>query len=318
MNVLVTGVGAIIGQGVLKSLRSGGFLGELHGMDIYPHAYGQFLCDKFHFAERADSPNFVDAVNEIIKKANIDLVIPGIEQDLYRLHAESQKINAKVVLNNRLLIELSKDKWATYVFFKDKCVDLIPTYEKGDFDFLSKNLGLPFVLKPKFSYASKGLFLIQDELQFNALVARKSGLLIFQKRILPVEGEFTIHLFGNGRGDVLDFLAMKRSLASDGSTSYAEYSNNKAVLEYCFEIARITKPVGPTNIQLMLENGKPLLLEINPRFSSSCSIATLMGYNSPMHAISFYNSNESLKVLPKIPKKVVRFIEDWAFPEEQL
>lgn len=317
MKVLVTGVGAIIGQGILKSLRQGGFEGKIHGMDIYSHAYGQVMCDKFHLAPRADSASYIEQVNSIIEENKIDLILPGIEQDLYRLHKEIGRVKCQVVMNADLLIELSKDKWATFNFFKKSGLNLIPTYDVCDFEFLKNKLGLPFILKPKFSYASKGLHLVEDENQFKALIFGKENSLIFQKRILPFEGEYTVHLFGDGEGAILDILAMKRQLSSDGSTGVAEFSNNKEVIEYCERIASLTKPKGPTNIQLMLENKQPLLLEINPRFSSACSIATIMGFNSPMHSIAYFLEKKEPRVLPKAAKKVVRYIEDWILPSEQ-
>ena len=56
INVLVTGVGAIIGYGIINSLKmQNEYPIRIVGMDIYDDAYGQFLCDKFYVAERADS-----------------------------------------------------------------------------------------------------------------------------------------------------------------------------------------------------------------------------------------------------------------------
>ena len=118
LNILVTGVGAIIGYGIIKSLREQTtYEVRIIGMDIYDDAYGQFVCDKFYIAERADSPKYLDFINHIVEKENIDLIMPGIEQDMYRLHELGEKVNTKVIMNNDLLIELSQDKLLTYDFF---------------------------------------------------------------------------------------------------------------------------------------------------------------------------------------------------------
>ena len=56
--VLATGVGAIIGYGVVRSLRKSRFAVRIIGMDIYPDAAGQQWCDVFEQAVRADDPNY--------------------------------------------------------------------------------------------------------------------------------------------------------------------------------------------------------------------------------------------------------------------
>ena len=49
INVLVTGVGAIIGYGIINSLKmQNEYPIRIVGMDIYDDAYGQFLCDIDH------------------------------------------------------------------------------------------------------------------------------------------------------------------------------------------------------------------------------------------------------------------------------
>ena len=48
--ILVTGVGAIMGYGILRSLRSTGRKLNLVGLDIYPDAAGQEWCDVFEKA----------------------------------------------------------------------------------------------------------------------------------------------------------------------------------------------------------------------------------------------------------------------------
>lgn len=314
MKILVTGVGAIIGQGILKSLKDYG--SELHGMDIFEHAYGQSLCMSFHKAERADSPNYFSFIEALHAKYQFDLVIPGIEQDMYALHSLKAKLKCKILLNNDLLIGLSKDKWKTFEYFKN--VDgwpLIPTQLHNSFEILKDGLGLPFLMKPKFSYASKSIHTIKDKYDFDYFTKGQESSSIFQKIVGSQTEEFTLHLFGDGKGGVLDQIVMNRSLSKEGATSIAEYSEDKNLNEYCKKIAQVTKPLGPTNVQVMRDNGVIRLLEINPRLSSACSIATLMGYNAPQHALDFFVKKVPLKIQKKRHLKVVRHIDDWIFKE---
>ena len=61
IHALVTGVGAIIGYGIIKSLRQSGLPIYIVGMDIYEDAVGQHWCDKFIQAKYAIDPNYTGA-----------------------------------------------------------------------------------------------------------------------------------------------------------------------------------------------------------------------------------------------------------------
>ena len=85
ITVLITGVGAIIGYGLINSLKKSKYDCRIIGIDIFHDAVGQKWCDTFIQGVRADSDEFISFINNIIKTENVDLVIPGIEQDLKAL-----------------------------------------------------------------------------------------------------------------------------------------------------------------------------------------------------------------------------------------
>jgi len=79
------------------------------------------------------------------------------------------------------------------------------------------------------------------------------------------------------------------------------------------EVNRLTalfRPVGPTNYQFRRHQGKYLLLEVNPRFSSSLSLRTAFGFNEPEMCIEYFG--EKFMPSPAVIKKgtAVRYIED--------
>lgn len=314
INILVTGVGAIIGYGIIKSLREHTAHNvRIIGMDIYDDAYGQFICDKFYVAERADSPKYLDFINNIIEKEHIDLIMPGIEQDMYRLHELGEKVNTKVVMNNDLLIELSQDKLLTYDFFRKEGLNVIPTlFEKSYQDCVSR-LGSPFLLKPRHSYAGKGIHKIYNEEEF--LFYNKNPEANICQRIIGTDNsEYTISVFGKGDGSYADFIILKRKLAQTGATDKATFvQEDKDLMDYVDKVCQLTNPVGPTNIQLRKEGDEVFLLEINPRISSACSIRTRMGYNDPLKCIEFYLNGHHIDPEEKKQLHAVRFIDDYFY-----
>ncbi|HOX29417.1 MAG TPA: carbamoyl-phosphate synthase subunit L, partial [bacterium] len=165
-NVLVTGVGAIIGYGIIKSLRASGLDVNIVGMDIFADAVGRHWCDSFVKAVPAAADNYAHFMRSLIETHDIDLVLPGIEQDMYRLNSESgafDGLKVKLALNNRELIELSRDKWDTYRKLKSSGFRVIDSLIDSDFNTAADALGTPMLIKPRRSYASKGIKIISDE-----------------------------------------------------------------------------------------------------------------------------------------------------------
>ena len=314
LNVLVTGVGAIIGYGIINSLKmQNKYDVRIVGMDIYDDAYGQFLCDKFYIAERADSPRYLDFINNVIAQECVDLIIPGIEQDMYRLHELRNEVITKVVLNNDLLIDLSKDKLKTFEYFNKAGLNVIPTLFMKDYDTYVKKLGSPFLMKPRTSYASKGIHKIYDkeELDFYNKIPENN---IFQRIIGSDAEEYTVGVFGKGDGTYSDYIIMRRKLAQTGATDKAVViAEDEPLMEYVNQICVMSKPFGPTNIQLRKEEGKMYLLEINPRISSACSLRAYAGYNDSLKSIALYLDNVHLEAEPKKLVHAVRYISDYFY-----
>lgn len=312
--ILVTGVGAIIGYGVLRSLRATGRDVRLVGTDIHADAVGQAWCDAFVQAPLTSSPDYLDWLNEVVNTRGIDLIIPGIEQDLHR-HSDSREVmdrwRSRVVLNNARLIDLSRDKWSMH----EELVAIdepsrIPSYTEGGFDELTSRLGLPFLLKPRRSYASKGLVVVSKRADFDAHAQRLGDQLVAQPIIGTADQEYTVGVFGDGHGGICASIAFRRTLAADGSTAKAWVCHPEGLEPVLLRLCAHFMPIGPTNLQFRLDRDGWKLLEINPRVSSSTSVRTAFGYNEAAMCIDFFLNGE----VPDQPRIrdgfATRYIED--------
>lgn len=312
--VLITGVGAIIGYGLLRSIRAAKLDIRLIGSDIYLDAVGQNWCDEFEQAPLTASPDYLEWLCGVVDKHQVDLLIPGIEQDVHRLsdmRLELSRLNCKVVLNNSQLIDLSRDKWEMdQALLGLKEPARIPSYLYGDYPGLVKTLGLPFILKPRRSYASKGLIKVRSETDFMPHADRLGEHMMAQPLIGSDEEEFTVGVFGDGNGQVCASITMRRHLAPDGSTARAWIRNERSLDDTVARLCSAFKPIGPTNLQFRRDGLEWKLLEINPRISSTNSIRSAFGYNEAIMSIDFF-LNGQLPVQPKIRSGfAVRFIEE--------
>lgn len=312
---MVTGVGAIIGYGLVRSLRATMPDIRLLGTDIYPDAVGQAWCDEFEQAPLTASAGYLEWLRCIVNKHQVDLLIPGIEQDVHRLSADRECVssfNCQVALNNACLIDLSRDKWAMHEELRQLGdTSRIPSYLAGDYSSLVAQLGLPFILKPRRSYASKGLVRIKCQSDFTEQASRLGDHLMAQPIIGSDDEEFTVGIFGDGQGHACASITMQRRLAQDGSTAKAWIRKHESIDEVVLRLCAHFKPVGPTNLQFRRDGSDWKLLEINPRISSSSSIRTAFGYNEALMSVEFF-LNGKLPAQPVIREGfAVRFIEDY-------
>ncbi|MDO8947945.1 MAG: ATP-grasp domain-containing protein [Desulfocapsaceae bacterium] len=312
--ILVTGTGAIIGYGILRAFRKSDRYIRLIGADIYDDAVGQAWADKFVLAPLTSSNHYLNWLEKVIVENHINLVMPGIEQDVHFFSEHRNFFNSipvNVALNDQRLINLTRDKWLMHQELLGINSEIrIPSYIEGDFESLSKKLGVPFILKPRCSYASKGLVRIQSKADFMFLSDKLGGILMAQPIIGSDNEEYTVAVFGNGQGQVCASITLQRRLAADGSTAKAWVRQHDKLDEVVASLCAHFKPIGPTNLQFRRDGNCWKLLEINPRISSTTSLRTAFGYNEPEMCLNFYLEGKKI-IQPTIKKGfAVRYIED--------
>jgi carbamoyl-phosphate synthase large subunit len=314
--ILVTGVGAIIGYGIIRSLRVSRFPVRIVGMDIYADAVGQRWCDVFEQAVRADQPGYGEHVASLIRRHSVDLVIPGIEQDMHRLAVDHlspplAETHARFALNDPELIRIAADKWLTHLELVKAGFPAIGTWIDGSFHDLVKRFGCPLLMKPRRSYASKGIQTLATEADFLYWKEKLGDEFMVQEIVGNVQSEYTVGAFGLGDGTLVQQIAFQRVLSSDGSTAKAVVRRIPELEARVEQLAKTFRPDGPTNFQFRFHRGEYFLLEINPRISSSTSLRTAFGYNESEMCIEYYLEGVIPQARAVRSGSAARFIEDW-------
>ena len=282
-------------------------------MDIYPDAVGQHWCDHFEIAALAAAPEYPDFIRSLICKNSVDLVIPGIEQDVSRMVKERpawDDVATKFVLNNPGLVAVCADKWFTAQSLVEAGFPAIKTRIEGNFDELALELGMPFLLKPRRSYASKGIQKIYTERDLDYWRIKLGDNFMVQEIVGDDENEYTVAAFGFGDGTCGQKLILQRKLSGEGATAKARMVAIPEVGAMVDNLAMLFKPVGPTNFQFRYHAGQFLLLEINPRLSSSTSLRTAFGYNEAEMCVEYYLAGTRPAERSIRSGRAVRYIQD--------
>lgn len=314
-NILVSGASGIVGYGILRSLMENKDRYRLIGTTIYDFSIAPAFCDIFEKALPTDHQDYTDWLCSIIRKYSVDMLIPGLECDMFQWNVDREKFSsagAFPLLNNSKLIELCYDKWLFYekLIIENASV-AIPTVVNGCYN----TFPLPFLLKPRHGYGSKGIVKIDNENDFETN-KHKIGLeLMMQPIIGTADEEYTVSAFFDKSSYLIDYIPLKRKLSRDGFTQEAQ------VVDFDFEdiicdLAKVFKPIGPTNFQFRLDGDAIKLLEINPRISSATSIRAKLGYNESVMSVNYFLKNQIPTRLDKskiINRRAIRYMEDYIF-----
>jgi carbamoyl-phosphate synthase large subunit len=313
--IYVSGVSGIVGYGIVNSLKLSGRKLKIVGSCLDNYNYGSFMVDQNFIAPLTSNPDYISWMVELITSNKILFAIPGIEIDVHTWNENRDVIvnsGCQPLLNASRLISLTRDK---FEFYKDvesrNFPHTIPTSDSLEFHEVYKTLQTHnLIAKPKIGFARKGFEKLENEFAFEKFVSSAPNGYVFQPNLESDGFEYTSGIFGDGLGGFSASITLRRRLATAGYTEYAEAVDEPSINEIILDYCRLYSPKGPTNFQFMKSDNQFYLLEINPRFSSSNSIRTLLGFNEAEMLLNYICDGE----LPKQPKvkysKVVRYISD--------
>jgi carbamoyl-phosphate synthase large subunit len=313
--ILVSGASGIVGYGILRSLKKSVDEHTLIGTTIHDFSIAPAFCDIFEKALPTDHPDYMDWLYKIIKKHSVDMIISGIECDMFKWNQEREKIlatGAFPLLNDLKLIELCGDKWT---FYEKMVVDNEEYAISTTLNPCYNTFPVPFLLKPRRGYGSQGIIKINNENDFEMHKNKIGTELMMQPIIGSAEEEYTVAAFFDNTSELIDSISFKRKLSSEGFTLEAQ------VVDFDFstvinDLAETFKPVGPTNFQFRLDRGAVKLLEINPRISASTSIRASLGYNESVMSVNYFLNNQIPTKIDQskiMNKRAIRYMEDYIF-----
>jgi carbamoyl-phosphate synthase large subunit len=320
--ILVSGAAGIVGYGILRSLKMAKRPMKLIGTSIYTDSVAPGFCDVFEVVPRTDAADYLDRLLALLRKHHVDVAFPGIDADMYKWAdhvAEIESTGTSVVINSLELISRCSDKWAFYERQQQLMPTYaIPSYPDMEFDFLKEKCGLPFLLKPRRGFGSKGIVVVETAEHFAKISPATKTTLMAQPIVGRDDEEFTVSAFCDGRGGYSALMALRRRLSKDGFTEKAEVVDQVEFSDAVQDLCGAFSPRGPTNFQFRKTDYGLKLLEINPRISSSTSIRAAFGYNEALMAVEMA-VEKRMPVQPDIKRgRAVRYTEDFIFYDDSV
>ena len=316
MNILVTGAGSLLGQGIIKSLEVSKLKFNLFATDYFSSAIGLYWAKRSFLLpdllnKSISDDEWLDSLIKIVNNEEIQLLIPGLDFEIPVLSKYKNKIeretSCKIIVSPQNVVKIGNDKWETVVFLKEHGFSFPKSCLPEDIDSFIVDNNYPLVVKPRFGNTSKDVFIINDRNELMESL-KKVDRPIIQEYLNDEKGEFTCStVFLEER--IICTISLRRSL-KNGNTSLAFLENYEDVDNFVNKVTEALQPFGPTNFQLRLTDKGPVIFEINPRFSGTTPIRALFGVNeveTTIEAALFNNFNQ--KFIKK-PGVVIRYMEN--------
>lgn len=280
MNILITGAGSLIGHGILRSLRTmrkQDF--KIVTADPDHRAAGHWLGDHGVIIPLAKDPNYIEALSDLIAVHNIDIVFVGTDPELMKIAQVREQLKATVVISSIEVIGIGEDKWLTAQFLKKNGFpfpDSALSENRADVQRLVEAHGFPLFAKPCVGARSVGAMKIRNAKDLEQVLSLPG--FIVQEYLPEGEGEFTAGTMTYDN-KCYSRVIFRRDL-KDGNTYRAYLYENDDHEKFISKVSESMQGVyGPLNFQYRLKYGKPVIFEINSRFSGTTPLRTAIGIN---------------------------------------
>lgn len=250
---------------------------DVHFADADPEAKSASLPDSaWHAIPFAADPSFVAALTALCRSLAVDLLIPGVDEELTLVAQSRAAIGCDVLLPPLDFVATHLDKLVSMTRLRALGV-LVPNTGT-----LSERRGVifPCIVKPRRGRGSRDVAVVrsEDELRAHVVCCRRpAGDFIVQDRI---EGEeFTVTVVADRTGALRAVVPVKVGVKR-GITLRAETDHDETVIAACEAIHRAQPAAGCFNVQLVKTGAaevKPF--EINPRISTTTALAIAAGVN---------------------------------------
>ena len=317
IRVLVTCVGSGVGQSAIDSLRYHKDSYFIVASDQNRLVYSVPDCDLFVDLPKIADPDYVKSVQSICKAHDIDVLIPGHDQELELFAKEIdafERGGTHVLVSDYPLVTLLRNKLEWARTFRKKTNVVVRSLSVQELE-TEQDLVFPMIAKPAGGSASSGLHIlhskedaiglpdglvVQDFLLPNSESAEFTAInkALKQKKALQIS-EISVQLVYSKDGDVIGRFASQNRL-NNGVPVEIVPIDSDAVWSAVSEIERVLAdygPRGPINLQGRLTDNGLIFFEMNPRLTGITGNRMQFGFNEVDAACRNFVNGE----VPQLP-----------------
>lgn len=305
--LLMTCAGGTMVPALFSSLKQDPQLRiSIVGVDVSAEAKGRHYADAFHCVPWAEDQAYIERLLHIVALERVNVLLPGSDQEAFRLaaaRADFEKLGAKVLASPTEVLDLIRDKSATYKALENAGLR-VPEYAcvetLDDLQHALRGFGYParnVIVKPVAGRGGRGMRLLVGrgqkpaawlgtgarEQRFEDEVSAEEMerwfvdgvLMVMPMMNAPAYDVDVLALHGKARAALVRRRFNPAGIPFTGNRIVSDAE----VMRYCLDIAEVLKLSALHDIDLMTDaEGRACLLEVNPRPSGSVVAAHAAGF----------------------------------------
>lgn len=265
--VLVTGIGGVVGQGIVRNLRAmqRGF--TIVGTNVERVSAGNHLCDRVFQVPFAYEAHYIDAVRDLLSDHHVALIIPSTDYEAHHLSLHRHRLSAILAASPPEVTGFCLDKFRNYTEFKRRglpfAASVLPSAYAGDF--------AKTVVKPREGRGSRNIHLMPPD-------PRAFGDDYVVQEYLDGP-ELTTAFYVLQDGQLHGAITLQRQL-ENGNTSKCEVVRcyDDVIESMLRRIVEAFPFRGSCNLQTRVTADGPVPFEINCRISGTNSVRAQFGF----------------------------------------
>ncbi len=262
-------------QRALSQTRHGGVVIVT---DVNPLSPAVYTADRAYRVPMATDPGYVDEVLEIATAEGVSLVVPTIDDELTMFGRAAPRFAERgicLAVSPPVTTELCDDKYATCRILGEHGIDAAQTWLPGE---LPGTLAFPLFVKPRRGRGGVDAHRIRNQRELSFFAEYVADPIVQPYLDGP---EFTIDMLCDFSGVPLSIVPRRRDVIRAGVIDRGCTVNDPALIALARDCANVLTFHGAVNIQCRVVGGRPVVFEINPRFSGGIPLTIEAGADFP-------------------------------------
>jgi len=261
-----------------QALTGTGQGGRVVVTDVNPLSPAVYAADRAFRVPFASDPSYIDTVLAIALAEGIGLVVPTIDDELPVFGRALDRFaghGIRVAVSSPDTTELCNDKYGTCRTLAAHGIDAASSWLAGE---LPADLPFPLFIKPRRGRGSIGAHAVRNQRELDFFLDYVSDPVVQGYLDGP---EFTIDLLCDFSGRPVSVVPRRREVIRAGVIDRGCTVRDQRLIDLALACAGVLPLVGAVNIQCRMVDGRPVVFEINPRFSGGIPLTIAAGADFP-------------------------------------
>ena len=298
MNILINNVHGNVSISLIKLLRDLKSLNiQIIGTDTldYGSFSGSMMVDKYYVSPGfQDEKSFVDFLNLLHTKENIDLLIPSCDAEVVILSKYKDCISIPYYVAEKETVKLFKDKLLASNYLNNEDFDIPPIIT--DLRNESK-----IIFRKRNSVKSQGIYIV--DLSKEQYIKNLFNNDYFIQSFIPTNS-YIIDVMTNKKGEPELIIPRLNYEIRDDTAYRAKLVNDQELITLTQKICKLFYLPGFFNLDFKKHEGKNYFIELNLRYAASGIFSAIGSFNYLGIYLEHFVNNKELLGLNYYMQKV--------------